>query len=85
MKLPLLLASIALSGCVSVTHSLVTSKDPAECTPPAVIAADIMVGTLATFGGIIEREPMVSATGGVYLGLSTVLLFAQIGACEWLH
>jgi hypothetical protein len=71
----------ALSGCVSTTHAIATSKHPDECVPFAALAADFALGMVGTYGGILYDEPSIAASGGVYLGLSTVLLFAQMGEC----
>jgi hypothetical protein len=73
--------ALALSGCLSTTYAAASWKKPDDCIPPWVIAGDITLGVVGTYGGILYEKPAVAAAGGVMLGLSTLLYFAQMGEC----
>jgi hypothetical protein len=75
---------LGLSGCMSITHATVRpSKD--QCIPPVLIAGDVVLGAATTYTGVLVHEPVVAVEGGVYLGLATLMMFAQMAECEWLQ
>lgn len=72
-----------LSGCMSTTY--LTATQTKECVPAPIVGGDVILGGLLTFGGVASDNPTLAAGGGVYLALSTVLWFAQMASCEWVH
>lgn len=79
MKLLLLLS---LSGCMSMTHHVVTKTD---CAPPEMVLMDVFGSSLVTATGIIERKPIVVGIGTVMLVGSTLNWIQQMANCHHLH
>lgn len=80
-KLTVLPLVLALTGCLTVTHAVATSKEPDKCIPKVIIGGDVALGAIGTYSGLLFDKPVLTGVGGVYLGLSTLLWFAQMGEC----
>lgn len=78
----LLISLLLLSGCMSVTHAVVTKK---ECQPPELVLGDVLASSMVTTLGIAENEPLVVIGGSIYLVLATGNWIGQMARCHHLH
>lgn len=78
-----LLILLSLStGCMTMTHHIVTQSD---CAPAAFPLMDVAGSALVTTTGIIEHKPVLVAIGTTMLVGSAINWVQQMASCHHLH